>query len=97
VNDPRIQVVHNTTPSYLHVPVTLAAIKAGKHVISDKPLAMTPWTAPSSGMPQQPRGSSMRLRTTTGVTRWFRRHVPGLHGATSVQSSTLKVSICRTG
>jgi predicted dehydrogenase len=42
VNDPRIQVVHNTTPSYLHVPVTLAAIKAGKHVISDKPLAMTP-------------------------------------------------------
>ena len=42
VNDPRIDVVHNTTPSYLHVPVTLAAIKAGKHVISDKPLAMTP-------------------------------------------------------
>ncbi len=42
VNDPRIHVVHNTTPSYLHVPVTLAALKAGKHVISDKPLAMTP-------------------------------------------------------
>jgi predicted dehydrogenase len=42
VNDPRIQVVHNTTPSYLHVPVTLAAIQAGKHLISDKPLAMTP-------------------------------------------------------
>jgi predicted dehydrogenase len=42
VNDPRIHVVHNTTPSYLHVPVTLAAIEAGKHVISDKPLAMTP-------------------------------------------------------
>jgi predicted dehydrogenase len=41
VNDPTIQVVHNTTPSYLHVPVTLAAIRAGKHVISDKPLAMT--------------------------------------------------------
>ncbi len=42
VNDPRIHVVHNTTPSYLHVPVTLAALQAGKHVISDKPLAMTP-------------------------------------------------------
>ena len=42
VNDPRIHVVHNTTPSYLHVPVTLAALKAGKHVISDKPLATTP-------------------------------------------------------
>jgi predicted dehydrogenase len=41
VNDPAIHVVHNTTPSYLHVPVTLAALRAGKHVISDKPLAMT--------------------------------------------------------
>jgi predicted dehydrogenase len=42
VNDPRIDVVHNTTPSYMHVPVTLAALEAGKHVVSDKPLAMTP-------------------------------------------------------
>jgi predicted dehydrogenase len=41
VDDPAIHVVHNTTPSYLHVPVTLAALRAGKHVISDKPLAMT--------------------------------------------------------
>ena len=42
VEDPGIDVVHNTTPNYLHLPVTLAALKAGKHVISDKPLAMTP-------------------------------------------------------
>jgi predicted dehydrogenase len=41
VNDPRIEVVHNTTPNYLHFDVSMAAIKAGKHVISDKPLAMT--------------------------------------------------------
>lgn len=41
VNDQSIHVVHNTTPSYLHVPVTLAALHAGKHVITDKPLAMT--------------------------------------------------------
>lgn len=41
VNDPSVQVVHNTTPNYLHMPVTLAALRAGKHVISDKPLAMT--------------------------------------------------------
>lgn len=39
--DPDVQVVHNTTPNYLHHPVNLAAIAAGKHVISDKPLAMT--------------------------------------------------------
>ena len=41
VADPDVHVVHNTTPNYLHVPVILAALGAGKHVISDKPLAMT--------------------------------------------------------
>jgi predicted dehydrogenase len=39
IADASIQVIHNTTPNYLHLPVTLAAIAAGKHVISDKPLA----------------------------------------------------------
>src|SRR5256885_15254317 len=39
--DPDVHVVHNTTPNYLHVPVIEAALANGKHVISDKPLAMT--------------------------------------------------------
>jgi predicted dehydrogenase len=39
IADPDIHVVHNTTPNHLHVPVLTAAIRAGKHVISDKPLA----------------------------------------------------------
>ncbi len=39
--DPAIEVVHNTTPNHLHLPVTLAALRAGKHVICDKPLALT--------------------------------------------------------
>jgi predicted dehydrogenase len=37
--DPAVQVIHNTTPNYLHREVSLAALRAGKHVISDKPLA----------------------------------------------------------
>lgn len=41
IADPNIDVVHNTTPNYLHLPVNLAAINAGKHIISDKPLAPT--------------------------------------------------------
>lgn len=40
IADPEVHVIHNTTPNHLHVPVTLAALEAGKHVISDKPLAM---------------------------------------------------------
>ena len=41
LDDPAVQVVHNATPNYLHYPVNSAAIAKGKHVISDKPLAMT--------------------------------------------------------
>ena len=37
--DPAVQVVHNTTPNHLHREISLAALQAGKHVISDKPLA----------------------------------------------------------
>ena len=42
IADPDVQVIHNTTPNYLHLPVVMAALKAGKHVISDKPLALNP-------------------------------------------------------
>ena len=38
--DPEIDVVHNCTPNALHYAVNRAAIEAGKHVISEKPLAM---------------------------------------------------------
>ena len=39
--DPDIQVVHVATPNYLHYQVTSAALAKGKHVVSDKPLAMS--------------------------------------------------------
>jgi predicted dehydrogenase len=41
IADPDITVIHNTTPSYLHFPISMAVIEAGKHIISDKPLAIT--------------------------------------------------------
>src|SRR5438067_9794363 len=41
IADPDVHVVHNTTPNYLHVPVIRAALASRKHVVSDKPLAMT--------------------------------------------------------
>jgi predicted dehydrogenase len=40
LEDPTIEVVHVCTPNYLHRPVVLAALRAGKHVICDKPLAL---------------------------------------------------------
>ena len=41
LDDPDVQVVHNATPNHLHFPVISAALARGKHVVSDKPLAMT--------------------------------------------------------
>ena len=41
LDDPNVQVVHNATPNHLHYPVIAAALARGKHVVSDKPLAMT--------------------------------------------------------
>ena len=41
IADPDVTVVHNTTPSYLHYSISMAVIEAGKHIISDKPLAIT--------------------------------------------------------
>jgi predicted dehydrogenase len=40
LDDPDIEIIHNCTPNELHFPVTMAAIERGKHVISDKPLAL---------------------------------------------------------
>jgi predicted dehydrogenase len=40
IADPEISVIHNTTPNHLHYPVSSMIIAAGKHVISDKPLAL---------------------------------------------------------
>ena len=41
LDDPAVHVVHNATPNYLHFTVNAAAIAKKKHVVSDKPLAMT--------------------------------------------------------
>ena len=41
INNNEVEIVHNCTPNHLHFEINSAAIKAGKEVLSEKPLALT--------------------------------------------------------
>lgn len=55
--DPEIDVIYNPLPNQLHVPLTIQAAEAGKHVLCEKPLSLTPGEA----------RSLLALRERTGV------------------------------
>ena len=53
--DPSVDVVHVTSPNHLHVPQAAAVLAAGRHVVCEKPLAMT--AAESAGLVAQAAAS----------------------------------------
>jgi predicted dehydrogenase len=55
--DPTVDVVHVTSPNHLHVPQASAILAAGKHVVCEKPLAMT--AAESASLVRQADASGL--------------------------------------
>src|SRR5207247_7143083 len=53
--DPEIEAVYNPLPNHLHVPLTLQAAAAGKHVLCEKPIALTAQEA------EQLRGAAQKV------------------------------------
>ena len=41
LDDPRVDIVHICSPNHLHFEQAMACLQAGKHVVSEKPLAMS--------------------------------------------------------
>jgi predicted dehydrogenase len=55
--DDRVDVVHLTTPNHLHYPQVKQALEAGKHVVCEKPLAMS--SEQSAELVEQARRSGL--------------------------------------
>jgi len=41
LDDPEIEAIYNPLPNHLHVPIALEAARRGKHVLCEKPIALT--------------------------------------------------------
>ena len=70
LDDPRVDVVHLATPNHLHDEQVRAVLDAGKHVVCEKPLAMTSTqTARAARARRRRAGSSTPSTSTSASTR----------------------------
>ncbi len=59
INDKSIEVASICLPNHLHAPVTIAALKAGKHVICESPPALTPGEVKRMGNAAEKAGKTL--------------------------------------
>ena len=66
--DPDIDAVYNPLPNHLHVPWTIRAAESGKHVLCEKPIALTTAEARRLSQYATPQASRFRKRSWCGRT-----------------------------
>jgi predicted dehydrogenase len=88
--DDRIDVVHLTTPNQLHFTQARAALKAGKHVVCEKPLAID--SEQSSELVELAQRSGL-----VHCTNFNRRPALSSRAVVSATSGTFTAAISRTG
>ncbi|MGA8212752.1 MAG: Gfo/Idh/MocA family oxidoreductase [Candidatus Sulfotelmatobacter sp.] len=74
LSDPEVQAVYVATPVFLHAPQTLQSLRAGKHVLCEKPMAMNETEARSMVQTAEESGR------TFGVA-YYRRSYPKVQRA----------------
>ncbi len=68
--DPEIEVIYNPMPNHLHVPFSIKALQAGKHVLCEKPIGL------SSSEAQQLLDASKRHAELKVMEAFMYRHHP---------------------
>jgi len=81
--DPQIEAIYNPLPNQLHVPWTIKAAEAGKHVLCEKPLSMTVAEARTLLAVQK------RTKTTIGEAFMVRTHPQWLRARELVKSGRI--------
>ena len=70
INDSTIDAVHVLTPNALHAPMSIAAMKAGRAVLCEKPVAITSADAAEMTKEAEQTGWPTPSITTCATTRW---------------------------
>lgn len=71
--DPDIQAIYNPLPNHLHVPWTLKAMEAGKHVLCEKPIALNAAEAEQLLDARRRTGRLVAEAFMTRHTPWWQR------------------------
>lgn len=71
--DPDIEAIYNPLPNHLHVPWTIRAMEAGKHVLCEKPIALTAAEAEQLVDARTRTGKLVAEAFMTRHTPWWKR------------------------